>query len=164
MWNLLMADLRHMLAAWGDPPVRVVARTAPRVLMQGRFRAIVLIRISQVSPPWLAMWLQYRVLRACGAEVHPRAVIGPGLCLAHTTGLVVGAEARLGSNVVLYQNVTLGHGKSGRGMPSLGNEVRVHAGAVLLGPIVVGDRAVIGANATVLADVPADVVVVGVWS
>ena len=65
--------------------------------------------------------------------------------------------------MVLYQGVTLGHGRTGIGQPAIGNRVRIFAGAAVLGPIRIGDDAVIGANAVVLADVPAASVVTGVW-
>ena len=111
----------------------------------------------------LALWLQSRGQRATGAEIHPAAVIGPGLNLAHGGGVVVGHEVVAGVDLVLYQSVTLGHGPAGAGQPTVGDRVRIFAGAVVLGPINIGDDAVIGANAVVLADVPAAAVATGVW-
>lgn len=138
-------------------------RAAPRVLLQGRFRGLVLFRLSQRMPWPLALWLQSRVLRACGADLHPRCEIGPGLNLVHTTGTVIGHGVRAGRDLTLYQGVTLGHGREGVGQPNIGNRVRIFAGATVLGPVVIGDDAQIGAHALVLADVAAGAHVTGVW-
>ena len=156
-------DLRHMLGAWNSRGLNLALRAAPHVLFHGRFRGLLYWRLSQRLPSPVAAWLSLRALRACGAELHPRAVIGPGLNLAHTTGIVVGHEVQAGRDLVLYQGVTLGHGREGAGQPRLGDGVRIFAGAMVLGPIVVGDGAVIGAGAIVLADVPPGAHVVGVW-
>ena len=167
MWETLTADMRHMTAAWDASPAGIWARTAPRLLCQGRFRTVLLYRVSQGlhRSGWklLALWLQSRGQRATGAEIHPAARIGPGFNLVHGGGVVVGHEVVAGRDLVLYQGVTLGHGPSGSGQPRLEDGVRIYAGAVIIGPVSVGDGVVIGANAVVLADVPAGVHVVGVW-
>jgi serine O-acetyltransferase len=99
-----------------------------------------------------------------GIEIHPGAVIGQGLFIDHGMGVVVGETAVIGSDVTLYQGVTLGGTSLARGKrhPTLGSGVVVGAGAKLLGDISVGDRARIGANAVVVHDVVSDTVVVGV--
>ncbi len=99
-----------------------------------------------------------------GIEIHPAAKIGPGLFIDHGMGVVIGETAELGSNVTLFQGVTLG-GKSwqkGKRHPTIGDNVVVGAGAKVLGGFDVGARSRIGANAVVVKSVPADSVVVGV--
>ena len=163
----LTEDLRHMTASWSMDPTRVWWRTALRLPLYPRLQVGILFRASSwcwhrgLQP--LALRLQTRAIRIGGAEIHPAADLGPGFALIHTVGVVVGHEVVAGRNLVLYHGVTLGHTGTGDGQPRIGDDVRVGAGAKVLGPVKVGDRAWIGANAVVLADVPADAVIGGVW-
>ncbi len=99
-----------------------------------------------------------------GIEIHPGAKIGRGFFIDHGMGVVIGETAEIGDNVTLYQGVTLGGtGKEkGKRHPTIGNNVVVGAGAKILGPIVIGDHAKIGAGSVVLKDVPSYTTVVGV--
>jgi len=105
----------------------------------------------------LARWLT-------GIEIHPGASIGPGLFIDHGMGVVIGETAEIGPDVTLYHGVTLGgtSWKKGKRHPTLRQGVVVGAGAKVLGPITIGERTRIGANAVVVRDVPADAVVVGI--
>ena len=105
----------------------------------------------------LARWLT-------GIEIHPGARIGPGLFIDHGMGVVIGETAEIGPDVTLYHGVTLGgtSWKKGKRHPTLLRGVVVGAGAKVLGPITIGERTRIGANAVVVRDVPADAVVVGI--
>lgn len=96
-----------------------------------------------------------------GADIPLNSRLGGGLLLPHPTGVVIHPDAVVGPNCVIFQQVTLGTLASG-GTPVIGGHVDIGAGAKLLGPIRVGDHAVIGANAVVLTDVPAHHVAVGV--
>jgi serine O-acetyltransferase len=75
--------------------------------------------------------------------------------------VVIGHEVTAGSGLTLFQGVTLGHG-SRPGQPRLGDNVRLFAGAKVLGGVTLGDKAVIAAGAVVLHDVPAGHVAAGV--
>lgn len=162
--RVLLLDMRHMLGDWDSAGRRVAAQAAVRVLLHGRYRGLVWFRLSQLLPDALSAWCASRCLRACGAELHPRARIAGGLELTHSTGVVVGSEVVAGAGLTLFQGVTLGHGRDrGAGMPQLGRRVTVYAGASLLGPVRVGDDAVIGAGAVVLKDVPPGTTVTGTW-
>jgi serine O-acetyltransferase len=98
-----------------------------------------------------------------GIEIHPAATIGEGLFIDHGMGVVIGETAEIGSNVTLYQGVTLGGTgfDAGKRHPTVGDDVTVGSGAKLLGPIHVGNRAKIGANSVVIHDVPDGATVVG---
>jgi serine O-acetyltransferase len=83
--------------------------------------------------------------------------IGPGLFIQHGVATIVTADA-IGSHCWINQQVTIGHNAVGR--PTLGDRVRVGAGAVVVGPITLHDGATVGANATVIHDVgPGETVV-----
>jgi serine O-acetyltransferase len=99
-----------------------------------------------------------------GVEIHPGAQLGRRLFIDHGMGVVIGETAEVGDDVLLFHGVTLG-GRSmtkGKRHPTLGNGVVVGAGAKVLGPLVVGADARIGANAVVVHDVAPGAVIVGV--
>ena len=80
----------------------------------------------------------------------------------HPIGIVIGDGAQLGTDVWIYQNVTIGRGERGDPRyPALEDGVCVYAGAVIVGPITIGSGAVVGANAIVSVDVPPGATVVG---
>lgn len=99
-----------------------------------------------------------------GIEIHPGAKIGKRLFIDHGMGVVIGETCEIGDDVVLYQGVTLGGtGKEkGKRHPTIGNNVVVASGAKVLGSFRVGDNSMIGANAVVLREVPANSTVVGI--
>ena len=102
--------------------------------------------------------------RITGVDIHPAATLGQGLFIDHAVGVVIGETAEVGEDVTIYQGVTLGGTSLERGKrhPTVGDRVVIGAGAKVLGPLLVGDDARIGANSVVVRDVPAGSVVVGV--
>jgi serine O-acetyltransferase len=99
-----------------------------------------------------------------GVEIHPGAILGPGLFIDHATGVVIGETAEVGDDVTIFHGVTLGGTgrESGKRHPTVGDRVTIGAGAKVLGPIKIGEDSRIGANAVVVKEVPASAVVVGV--
>ena len=100
-----------------------------------------------------------------GPEIHPEAQIGERLFIDHGSAIVIGATAKIGNDVSIYQGATLGgltQQERTKRHPNLGNNVIVGAGAKLLGPIQIGNRARIGSNAVVLTNVEADSTMVGI--
>ncbi len=99
-----------------------------------------------------------------GIEIHPAALIGRRLIIDHGMGVVIGETAEVGDDVYIYHGVTLGGTSSARGKrhPTLGNNVIVGAGAKILGGILIGDGARVGANAVVVQPVAPGVTVVGI--
>lgn len=98
-----------------------------------------------------------------GIEIHPGAQIGDRLFIDHGMGVVIGETCEIGSDVVIYQGVTLGGtGKEkGKRHPTIGNNVVIGSGAKVLGSFQVGDFSNIGSNAVVLREVPTNSTVVG---
>jgi serine O-acetyltransferase len=99
-------------------------------------------------------------------DIHPGATIGRNFFIDHGF-VVIGETAQIGDNVTIYQCVTLGgtspdNGVAGKRHPTLSDGVIVGSGAQVLGPITVGSRARVGANAVVTRDVPAGAVMVGI--
>ena len=106
-----------------------------------------------------------------GIEIHPRAKIGKNLFIDHGMGVVIGETSEIGDNVTIYHMVTLGgispsiNSNDQRGSkrhPTLMDNGVVGSGAQVLGPVVVGKNAKIGANAVVTKDVPENAVMIGI--
>ena len=89
-----------------------------------------------------------------GCSIAPTARLHGGLILPHPQGIVIGAGAVIGPRAWIFQNVTIGGAPGKVGMPRVGADARIYCGAVLTGPISVGDHVMVGANAVVARDVP----------
>ena len=96
-------------------------------------------------------------------EIHPGAQIGKRFFIDHGNGVVIGETSTIGDDVLMYQGVTLGGtGKEhGKRHPTIGNNVVIGAGAIILGNIKIGDNSRIGAGAVVTKPVPPNSTVVG---
>jgi serine O-acetyltransferase len=140
-----------------------VGKVIGRVLTRPGPLALVLYRFSNAL--WGRGWhtiaeLIWRVnLFITGADIHPGAEIGPGLRITHTSGLVIGRGVRIGANVTILHEVTLGG--AGRaffdetftdGFPVIGDDTKIMVGAKVLGPVRVGKGCYVGANAVVSRD------------
>ena len=99
-----------------------------------------------------------------GVDIHPGALLGRRLFIDHATGVVIGETAIVGSDVTIYQGVTLGGtGKQhGKRHPTICDNVFIGNNANVLGNITVGQNSRVGAGSVVLADVPPNSTVVGV--
>ena len=150
--------------------LRAVARNDPAshgpleaILFHTPLHAVFLHRLAHwlyetVRVPLLPRALSTLARFWTGVEIHPGARIGRGLFIDHGTGVVIGETAEIGSNCVMFHNVTLGGTGKHRGKrhPTLKDNVYVGTGATLLGPITVGENAKVGANSFIrMRDVPA---------
>jgi serine O-acetyltransferase len=106
-----------------------------------------------------------------GIEIHPAAKIGKRCFIDHGMGVVIGETAEIGDDVTLYHGVTLGGiapavnsraQKNVKRHPTVRDGAIIGSGAQVLGPIVVGENARVGANAVVVKDVPPAATVVGI--
>lgn len=115
-------------------------------------------------PLSLLYWVMLKLCEIlCGIYLPYTVIVGRKVRLEHFGGMILVAD-RIGDNVTIRQNTTFGIARtSGNcGRPTLGNNVDVGTGAVIVGAITVGDDATIGANAVVVKDVPAGAVVGGI--
>ena len=139
-------------------------------LLSPRFLPVLLVRLAGASNrgPLKVISKIFSSVNffAFGIEISPLCKIGPGLVLPHTRGTVIGAW-KIGSDATIFQCVTIGAKTldfeyQEHLRPTLGNSVTVGAGAKIIGHLVVGDGATVGANSVVLKNVPAGATAVGV--
>ncbi|WP_210356644.1 serine O-acetyltransferase EpsC [Sphingomonas beigongshangi] len=164
MFGRLAAYLDSIRARDPAPHSRLEILTYPGVWALGwhrvahalyRRRLFLLARlVNHFSRTWTAI------------DIHPGATIGRNFFIDHGF-VVIGETAEIGDDVTIYQCVTLGgtspdNGVAGKRHPTLADGVIIGSGAQVLGPILVGPRARVGANAVVTRDVPAGAVMVGI--
>jgi len=161
---LLAEDLQ---AAYdGDPAAKSLDEI---IFSYPGFRAVMVYRIAHElhvqQVPLLPRIMTEYAHSITGVDIHPGAVIGRRFFIDHGTGVVIGETTEIGSDVKLYQGVTLGalsfpkseDGSLIRGRkrhPTIEDGVTIYSGATILGPIVVGRGAVIGGNVWLTGPVP----------
>ena len=106
-----------------------------------------------------------------GIEIHPKAKIGKNLFIDHGMGVVIGETSEIKDNVTIYHMVTLGgiapsinsnEQRNIKRHPTLEDNAVIGSGAQVLGPVIVGKNAKVGANAVVTKDVPENAVMIGI--
>ena len=151
-----MARANRLPGTWRDA-LRMMRTDAYLLLLAFRLRTLARrLRIPLVNWP-----LRMSQLVFGGLEVGKDVTLGPGVYFIHSFGTVVGGDARVGARVRFLGGNTVGT-VSDNGYPTIEDDVEIGCGARVLGPVRIGARARIGANAVVLTDVPADAVAVGV--
>ncbi len=164
--RLIDADVE---AGYANDPA---ARSVDEVLLSyPSITAIIHYRVAHylhyLGAPLVARVIAEVAHSATGIDIHPGATIGRSFFIDHGTGIVIGETARIGDRVRIYQGVTLGGepraagaahaGQAGeRRHPTIEDDVVIHAGAVMLGPITVGARSQISANVWLREDVAPD--------
>ena len=123
-------------------------------------------RLYKWHIPLIPRMISYFTRIITGIEIHPAARIGRRFFIDHGEGVVIGETTIVGDDVLIFHGVTLGGtGKETKKRhPTIGNRVLIGAGAKVLGNIMIGDDAKIGANAVVLKSVPSSATVVGIPS
>jgi serine O-acetyltransferase len=98
-----------------------------------------------------------------GAELHPGAIVQPGLVIPHPVGMGFASGLRIGKRALLLRNSAMGGAGNPKrpGQPTLGDDVVVLDSALVLGPVHIGDRTMIGTGAVVVDDVGPDMFVYG---
>lgn len=162
--ELLDSDV---LAAYrGDPAAHSVDEV---LLCYPGIHAVIHHRLAHqlhvLGVPLLARIVAELAHGETGIDIHPGARIGPGFFIDHGTGVVIGETAEIGSNVRLYQAVTLGAKrfvmdddgqlqKGGARHPIVEDEVVIYAGATILGRVTIGRGSAIGGNVWLTRSVP----------
>lgn len=165
-----MADARRNYAVFKNSDVSPSYIRLLLVMLSPRFAPVLLCRLAhsaflmRLSPIGKIISLINFVI--FGIEIAIQCPIGKGLILPHTHGTVIGASA-IGENVTIFQGVTLGAKELDAGYdidsrPVISNGVILGAGSKILGNVLVGESACIGANAVVLESIPNNAIAAGI--
>lgn len=170
LMQILKADLERYYHYAGTPGRRAGAWDVAAAVFNPRFAPVFICRAAFAlnraglrRPAKLFSLLNFLLF---GIEMAVGCEVGPGLCFAHTYGIVIGAR-RIGKNALIYHEVTIGAKEmdvayTPEKRPLVGDNVVIGAGAKVLGGITIGDNSVIGANAVVTRDIPAGCVAGGI--
>lgn len=110
----------------------------------------------------LAMFIWRYAIARQGCYISLSANIGPRLRLPHSVGIVIGDGTKIGADVTIYQNVTVGRVRADdAGYPIIEDGATIYAGAIIIGAVTVGTGATVGGNSVVLKDVAAGFTVIG---
>ena len=164
MFGRLTAYLDSIRARDPAPHSRAEILTYPGVWALGWHR--IAHRLYGRRLFFLARLVNHWSRMTTAIDIHPGATIGRRFFIDHGF-VVIGETAHIGDDVTIYQCVTLGgtspdNGVAGKRHPTLSDGAIIGSGAQVLGPITIGPRARVGANAVVTRDVPAGTTVVGI--
>ena len=163
MFKRIKEDIRTVFER--DPAARNIFEV---ITSYPGFHAIIFHRIAHFlwkrGEKTLARFISHIGRFLTGIEIHPGAVIGRRFFIDHGMGVVIGETTEIGDDVLLYQGVVLGGTSTEKKKrhPTIGDNVVIGAGAIVLGAIKVGDNSKIGAGSVVIKDVPPCSTVVGV--
>lgn len=171
MFDNVKADIgRYTTGSRGLEKLKILIR----IFFTQEFHALFIYRfgkcVSKIRIPILGFFLRvvYFLLNKAISEICAGVLldldseIGKGFMLGHFGGIYI--KAKIGENCTVAQQVVIGYkgGFSGGGIPTLGNNVYVGAGAKILGEVKLGNNVKVGANAVVLKDVPDNATAVGI--
>jgi serine O-acetyltransferase len=159
---MLREDLREKARACyqsDDPKAVAKALATDGTLAMVLYRLMQGSRESNLGP--LEMVFNKLNSMFGGCVIGRGTDFGPGFVLFHSNGVVINGRVKGGSNVHLHHEVTIGDNDYGE-TPTLGSNIKIGAGAKLIGAVKIGDGARIGCNAVVVRDVAPDTTVVGI--
>ena len=161
--ELILADYNRYHHIRGG--ILHLVTTLPEFQIVFWFRIISYLQSNKVTTYLLYPFfiIPYRYIsHFFGVSLPCNTRIMGGVVLSHAFNIVINQHVKIGENCTIMQGVTIGSGKSNNnGIPTIGNNVIICAGAIIIGNVKIGDNSVIGAGAVVVHDVPAGAVVAG---
>jgi serine acetyltransferase len=153
-WAWVTQDWRANAASPKGRSITLLFRVAQ---LAGNSTMPAIGRVTVTTSIRIVLELVFRV------ELPWRLQVGPRLRVFHGTGLVVHDQTRIGSDCVLRHATSIGMARTDdvHGAPTIGDGVDVGTQVVIIGPITIGDDAIIGAGSVVTHDVEAKAVVAG---
>lgn len=168
-FSLVKADASHYSAIF-KPPLPNFIRALQLFLFVPGFQLAFSIRLQSVigNIPILGKLLKrilwYMTSIYFGSEIPPGLAMGGGIYFPHPYGIMLGEHCKIGRNVSISQNVTIGRKSRGadNADPTIMDGASIFTGAVVIGAITIGENAIVGANSVVTKDVPAGATVAGI--
>ena len=159
LWQQIKEDWLAHHKDWTRPGFRAVA-----VHRFGNWRMEIRLKILRAPCTLLYNALYRKIRNTYGIELPYTVELGRRVVIEHQGNIVIHGYSKIGNDCVIRQGVTLGNRIRSRPLdaPTLGSNVNVGAGAVILGAVNVGDNVNIGANSVVLKDVPTGATAVGI--
>ncbi|MEK4129102.1 serine acetyltransferase [Solibacillus sp. FSL W8-0474] len=167
----LIKIIKSDLARYEKPNIIIFIK---RALLDTNFISVMLYRLSHQIYLWRIPLLPKVIMNInkimFSAEISYTAKIGYGFRINHSLGIVIGGGANIGDNFTINQGVTIG-GNFGKNryegnklisQPWIAEKVSVGAGAKILGPVIIGNNVIIGANSLVIKDITDCQVVAGI--
>lgn len=156
-YNLVSGNkIKKLIGCYRSPGVHAVVtlRFGQWLLKQNIVTQILL------SPLYLFQY--HRIRSKWGIEIPRATDIGEGFYIGHFGGITISSSAKIGRNVNISQQVTIGVSGEGdkRGCPVIGDNVYLASGAKIFGKIKIGNNVKIGANAVIYKDIPDNAIVV----
>ena len=159
--KILVEDVEAILR--GDPAavsIREIVLAYPGLLAISVYR--IANFLHRLSLPLIPRIMTEYIHSKTGIDIHPGAQIGNGVMIDHGTGVVIGETTVIGSNIRIYQGVTLGGLSPAKSMsdpakkrhPTIEDNVIIYSGATILGDATIGEGSVIGGNVWLVRDVP----------
>jgi serine acetyltransferase len=140
----------------GMPACKWLITSLKITLLSSGFHLIFLYRLSYlvhqnlgVLGKFICYFIVFFERHWYSSTISPLANVHGGIIFPHPQGIIIGAEAVIGERAWIFQNVTVGGAPGKAGMPQIGKDSRIFTGAVLTGPINIGNNVVIGANTVV---------------
>ena len=163
LWTEIRGDLEALLTI--EMRDRSLRSFLWAIFGMDAFMILALFRVRKWAVRWhipaINRLLRGLALALYGIELGIDIQLGTGVYFVHSAGTVVGGKAILGNRVYLYGSNTIGAAHTG-GEPTIGDDVKIGAGARVLGPISIGAHVVIGANAVVLSSLSSGATAVGI--
>jgi serine O-acetyltransferase len=159
LWQQIQEDWVAHGRDWTKPGFRAVA-----VQRFGVWRMQIKFKLLRAPFSILYTSLYRKVRNTYGIDLPYTVKLGRRVVIEHECGIIIHGYCEIGDDCIIRQGVTLGNRYLDRPLesPKLGVRVNVGAGAKILGLVAIGDEASVGANAVVLADIPAGKTAVGI--
>ncbi|HPP08867.1 MAG TPA: DapH/DapD/GlmU-related protein [bacterium] len=155
--NLVESDIRFYSHGGGKRSM------IGNILFDASLQLVILYRIAHYfqhkRKPAIAKICEWLQIILIGCYINSKAEIGRNFKIAHPVGIVIGDGVKIGNNVTIWQNVTIGSSGRAKELPSyptIEDNVRIFANAVVVGGVKIGRNSVIGALSFINKDVPAD--------
>jgi serine O-acetyltransferase len=162
----LISDINR-LRETSDNSKCPISKLFKKVFINPNFYVVVVYRFSsflyRMKIPLIPQFISFLSDLILGTSIPSSCEIGKGFLIPHRQCIVITGDAIIGEHVTIFQGVTIGgNGKKADGTPHIGNNVKIFAGAKVLGPIIIEDNSIIAANSVVLISVPMNSVAAGV--